>query len=96
MTARSQSSRPPRAAFTAAGGTPNTGRVGAPAPDGDTPPARPGQICGTCDHLDVLHDISKTTGRRTACSVSSGPKATRCGCRAFEAAPEPLNQENPS
>jgi hypothetical protein len=68
--------------------------VGAPTPEGVTPPARPGQICGACAHLDVLHDISKTTGRRTACSVSSGPKATPCGCKTFMAATEPLNQEN--
>lgn len=73
-----QSSRPSRAAFTAAGET-----------------TTPGQPC-TCGHLDVLHDISKTTRQRTACSVSDGPKATRCGCRTFTAATEPLNQENPS
>lgn len=78
---RHQSSRPPRAAFTAAGETTN-----------------PGQPCATegCGHLDVFHDISKTTRQRTACSVSSGPKATPCGCRRFVAAAETLNQENPS
>lgn len=75
---RPQSSRLPRAAFTAAGETTN-----------------PGQPC-QCGHLDVFHDISKTTRQRTACSVSSGPKATPCGCRRFVAAAETLNQENPS
>lgn len=82
--------RPPReAASTAAGEATNAGRVGSPAPEG-APPARPGQVCDTCKHLDVLHDISKTTKRRTACSVSSGPKATRCGCKTFAAATQPL------
>jgi hypothetical protein len=41
VTSYSQSSRPPRAAFTAAGGTPKPGQVGAPTPEGVTPPARP-------------------------------------------------------
>lgn len=50
----------------------------------------PGQPCG-CGHMDVLHDISKATKQRTACSVSSGVKATQCGCRKFVAAAEPLN-----
>lgn len=75
---RHESSRPPRAALTAAGETTN--------------PGRPCQ----CGHLDVLHDISKQSKQRTACSVSSGPKATPCGCRRYTAATEPLNQENPS
>lgn len=90
-----QSSRPPRAGFTAAGETTSTGQAGgAPAPEGDRSPARPGRRC-MCGHVLVLHDISKT-GQRSRCSVSSGPKATRCGCRKFTAATEPLNQENPS
>ncbi|TYK45211.1 hypothetical protein [Actinomadura decatromicini] len=41
MSPRPVSSRSPRAAFTAAGGASNVGQAGPPAPDGDTPPARP-------------------------------------------------------
>lgn len=86
-----QSSRPSRAAFTAAGETTSPGQAGAPAPKGDRPPARPGPglVCATegCGHLDVLHDLSTSNPkRRTRCSVSSGPKATPCGCRRFVAA----------
>jgi hypothetical protein len=66
-----QSSRSPRAALTAAGETTSTGQVGAPAPEGVTPPARPGERCA-CGHLDVLHAFARDNRTRTACSVTSG------------------------
>jgi hypothetical protein len=36
-----------------------------------------------CEHLEQSHDLNKR-GERTACSVSSGPTAVRCGCKKFE------------
>ena len=45
-----------------------------------TPPVHPPCACG---HLDVLHNLS-SSGRRTGCSISTGPHATPCGCRAYE------------
>ncbi len=46
-----------------------------------TPPVHP--PCAACGHLDVLHNLS-STGRRTGCSISDGPRATPCGCTAYE------------
>jgi hypothetical protein len=48
----------------------------------------PNHLPCVCGHLDVLHNISPTSGRRTGCSISDGPKATPCGCKTFEAAPD--------
>lgn len=84
MTRHQETPRLPDAAPPAGEAT-STGRVGASAAEG------PGLVC-ECKHLDVLHDISKTTKRRTACSVSCGPKAAPCGCKKFD----PSTQENPS
>lgn len=39
-----------------------------------------------CGHLKVLHDI-RGNGSRGACSVSTGPEADRCGCKAYAAEP---------
>ncbi|OLT13060.1 hypothetical protein BJF79_03955 [Actinomadura sp. CNU-125] len=77
-----------------AGEATNAGQEGARAPE-RVPPARPGPgvVC-TCEHLDVLHNLT-ATGRRTACSVSTGPNATRCGCREFTSAVL-QTEENPS
>lgn len=88
MTPRPKASRSPRAALTAAGETTSTGQVGAPAPEGVTPPARPGQRCATegCGHPDVLHGFARDNRTRTACSVTSGRNATPCGCRKYTAA----------
>lgn len=69
-----------------AGEATNAGQVGARAPE-RVPPARPGQVC-TCQHLDVFHNLT-ASGRRTGCSVSTGPTADHCGCRSFT----PLTQE---
>lgn len=35
----------------------------------------------TCGHLDVFHNLTGT-GRK-GCSISTGAKATPCGCKAF-------------
>jgi hypothetical protein len=84
----SQSARLP-GATSPAGDAINVGQAGPQAPECGAPPARPTIPTSTCGHLIVLHDISKSTKQRTACSVTSGPKADRCGCRRFE----PLTQE---
>lgn len=69
-----------------AGEATNAGQAGARAPERVVPPVRLG-LC-TCEHLDVLHNLT-AGGRRTACSVSTGPNADQCGCRTFT----PLNQQ---
>lgn len=38
-----------------------------------------------CHHVEVLHAI-RSNGSRGACSISTGAKATPCGCKAYEAA----------
>lgn len=38
---------------------------------------------GVCGHGDVLHDLARDNRTRKACTVSSGPKATLCGCKTF-------------
>jgi hypothetical protein len=45
-------------------------------------PYRP--IVCVCGELEVAHNI-RANGTRGACSVSRGPKATPCGCKAFRA-----------
>ena len=67
-------------------------RVDAPAA-GET--SSPGQSCN-CGHLDVSHGFARDNRTRTACSVSSGPKATPWGCKTFTAVLEPLNPKDPS
>lgn len=94
MTSRPKSSRLPGAASPAGEAT-STGQAGSRTPE-RVPPARPTFPTCTCGHSIVLHDISKSTKQRTACSITTGLKATRCGCRTFEAAPEPAPGENPS
>jgi hypothetical protein len=42
---------------------------------------QPGQC--RCRHLDLSHNIA-ASGTRTACSVSTGPKATPCGCARYQ------------
>lgn len=90
MTAHRQP-RPPRRGIPAAGGVTNPGQAGAPAPEGDSPPARPSDLC-ECGHVRVLHNLTNTSPkRRTACSVSSGRDATRCECRQFTLAPQTVS-----
>lgn len=36
-----------------------------------------------CTHLEEMHDLAGDDITRKTCSVSEGPKATRCGCRLF-------------
>lgn len=84
----SKSSRPSFGDAPAAGGASSPGQAGPRTPE-RVPPARPSFPTCVCGHLIVLHDISKSTKQRTACSVTTGPKADRCGCRRFE----PLTQE---
>lgn len=87
MTLRPKSSRSPGAASPAGEAT-STGQAGSRTPE-RVPPARPTFPTCICKHSIVLHDISKSAKQRTACSVTTGPKADRCGCRRFE----PLTQE---
>jgi hypothetical protein len=42
---------------------------------------QPGQC--RCRHLDLSHNLA-ASGARTACSVSTGPKATPCGCTRYQ------------
>ena len=87
MTSHPKSARLP-GATSPAGDAINVGQAGPRTPE-RVPPARPSFPTCVCNHSIVLHDISKSTKQRTACSVTSGPKADRCGCRGFE----PLTQE---
>lgn len=45
------------------------------------------RVC-VCTHVESLHNLSTDQKRRTGCSVSDGPKATPCGCKAFKEKPE--------
>lgn len=50
-------------------------------------------VC-VCKHGRGMHNLSPSTGRRTACSVSDGPKAVPCGCPSFrEASPVSLSEK---
>lgn len=40
-----------------------------------------GSACSTCGHPETSHDLDRK-GRRTACSVTTGPTGDRCACRA--------------
>jgi hypothetical protein len=49
-------------------------------------------VCA-CGHGRGMHNISPSTGRRTGCSESAGPKATPCGCKQFVEAPVSLSEK---
>jgi len=70
-----------------AGDASSPGQAGPRTPE-RVPPARPTFRTCECKHLELLHNLTDSK-RRTACSVSTGPKATPCGCRSFAAATEP-------
>jgi hypothetical protein len=42
---------------------------------------RLGQLC-ECGHTVTAHDI-RSSGSRSACSVSTGARGARCGCTTF-------------
>jgi hypothetical protein len=46
-----------------------------------------------CGHLVELHDLAENNLTRKACSVSTGPQATRCGCKTYTELPD-FPQEN--
>lgn len=77
-------------AVSPAGDATSPGQAGSQAPECGAPPARATFPTCVCKHSIVLHAISPSTKQRTACSVTTGQKATPCGCRRFEPlTPEP-------